>query len=140
MLQPQDDLPPNPNLGFGSGFIIDPAGVVVTNWHVVEGADEVVVTLTDGRKFTSADIKSDQGSDDPDLRLRRAGLFDDGDEAPAGGLGHRRRQPRQGARTPLRERPLEHRYRLVGRSVRTPRPSGRGPPTMWRRRRSSCRN
>jgi serine protease Do len=49
--------------GFGSGFVIDPQGVIVTNHHVVAGADEVVVTLRDGRKFVSKDIKSDPKTD-----------------------------------------------------------------------------
>jgi serine protease Do len=49
--------------GFGSGFIIDPQGVIVTNYHVVEGADEVLVELRDGRKFTSKEIKGDPKTD-----------------------------------------------------------------------------
>ncbi|HZV08050.1 MAG TPA: Do family serine endopeptidase [Gemmataceae bacterium] len=49
--------------GFGSGFIIDPQGVIVTNHHVVNGADEVLIELRDGRKFVSKDIKSDPKTD-----------------------------------------------------------------------------
>jgi serine protease Do len=49
--------------GFGSGFIIDPKGVIVTNYHVVEGADEVLIELHDGRKFTSKEIKGDPKTD-----------------------------------------------------------------------------
>ena len=49
--------------GSGSGFLIDPQGVIVTNHHVVDGADEVLVTLQDGRKFVSKDIKSDPKTD-----------------------------------------------------------------------------
>ncbi|NEQ15828.1 MAG: trypsin-like serine protease [Moorea sp. SIO3E2] len=37
--------------GQGSGFIIDNSGILLTNAHVVEGADKVTVTLKDGRKF-----------------------------------------------------------------------------------------
>ncbi|HEY7313282.1 MAG TPA: Do family serine endopeptidase [Gemmataceae bacterium] len=49
--------------GFGSGFIIDAQGVIVTNNHVVEGADEVQIELRDGRKFVSKDIKTDPKTD-----------------------------------------------------------------------------
>jgi serine protease Do len=52
-----------PHGGFGSGFIIDAKGVILTNHHVVAGADEVVVQLKDGRKFTSKDIHSDAKTD-----------------------------------------------------------------------------
>ncbi len=55
--------------GFGSGFIIDPKGVIVTNHHVVDGADEVLVELRDGRKFTSKDIKSDPKTDLAIIRI-----------------------------------------------------------------------
>ncbi len=57
-------LPADPNrLGFGSGFIADPAGVVVTNYHVVEGAEVAIVLLPDGRKLTSKSIRSDRRTD-----------------------------------------------------------------------------
>jgi serine protease Do len=52
-----------PQAGFGSGFIIDPKGVVLTNNHVVEGADQVEVQLHDGRKFTSREIFTDPKTD-----------------------------------------------------------------------------
>ncbi len=56
--------PSDPNkLGFGSGFFIDPAGVVVTNYHVVEGAEVAIVHMLDGRKFTSKNIRSDRRTD-----------------------------------------------------------------------------
>lgn len=38
-------------IGQGSGFIIDASGVVLTNAHVVKGADKVTITLNDGRKY-----------------------------------------------------------------------------------------
>jgi serine protease Do len=37
--------------GLGSGFLIDAGGYVVTNNHVIDGADEIVVTLNDGRQY-----------------------------------------------------------------------------------------
>ena len=54
-----DDFDP----GFGSGFIIDPTGIVVTNNHVVRETTVVEVTLHDGRKFTSKDIRRDPKAD-----------------------------------------------------------------------------
>jgi serine protease Do len=55
--------PQEPDLGFGAGVLIDPSGVVLTNYHVVEGADSVVVELHDGRKFPSKDIRRDAKTD-----------------------------------------------------------------------------
>src|SRR5262249_5833848 len=39
------------------------SGVIVTNYHVVEGSDRVEVTLNDGRKFVTKDIKADPKTD-----------------------------------------------------------------------------
>ena len=65
---------PTPQLprrsGIGSGVIIDSKGVVLTNNHVVEGADEVVVELADGRRFEAADIKVDQRTDLAVIRIQ----------------------------------------------------------------------
>jgi serine protease Do len=58
-----DDDSPEPRGGFGSGFIVDPKGVILTNFHVVDGASQVTVQLSDGRKFTSKDVKSDPKTD-----------------------------------------------------------------------------
>jgi len=49
--------------GVGSGFIISGDGYVLTNAHVVEGADEVIVTLTDRREFKAKVLGSDKRSD-----------------------------------------------------------------------------
>jgi serine protease Do len=49
--------------GFGSGFFVDPSGVIVTNFHVVDGAESAVVHLQDGRKFNSKNIRSDRRTD-----------------------------------------------------------------------------
>jgi serine protease Do len=58
---PETDDTPRP--AFGSGFVIDPKGVILTNYHVVNGQDQVEVHLQDGRTFTSSDVKSDQKTD-----------------------------------------------------------------------------
>lgn len=47
----------------GSGFIINSEGVILTNNHVVQDADKVSVTLTDGRNFTAEVIGTDEASD-----------------------------------------------------------------------------
>ena len=49
--------------GVGSGFIISDDGYVLTNAHVVEGADEVVVTLTDRREFKAKVLGADARTD-----------------------------------------------------------------------------
>jgi serine protease Do len=58
--QPQED---EVTRGVGSGFIISDDGYVLTNAHVVEGADEVTVTLTDRREFKAKVLGSDKRSD-----------------------------------------------------------------------------
>lgn len=60
-------------LGFGSGLLIDPKGVILTNNHVVDGADEVVVQLEDGRKFVSRDVKTDPKTDLAIVRIKARG-------------------------------------------------------------------
>ncbi len=64
------DGPEDGNLGFGSGFVIDSAGIIVTNYHVVEGADELEVQLYDGRKYVTNDFKFDRRSDIAVVRVR----------------------------------------------------------------------
>jgi len=49
--------------GAGSGWIIDEDGLIVTNNHVVEGANSVTVTLADGRTFPAQTIRTDRLSD-----------------------------------------------------------------------------
>ncbi|HBK05135.1 MAG TPA: endopeptidase [Acetobacteraceae bacterium] len=49
--------------GAGSGFIIDPTGIIVTNNHVVDHADKIVVSLTDGRQLAAKVIGRDELTD-----------------------------------------------------------------------------
>ena len=60
--------------GVGSGFIISHDGFVLTNAHVVDGADEVLVTLTDRREFKAKVLGSDKRSDVAVLKLEAANL------------------------------------------------------------------
>jgi serine protease Do len=96
------DAEPTPHLGFGSGFLVDPKGVVLTNHHVVNGAGEVVVTLQDGRKFISKDVKTDPKTDLaivridahealPYLKLGDSGAVEIGDRVLAVGAPFRLR-------------------------------------------------
>lgn len=55
--------------GMGSGFIIDPAGIILTNNHVVQDADQVKVKLSDGREFVANDVKTDPRSDVAIVRI-----------------------------------------------------------------------
>lgn len=49
--------------GAGSGWIIDPSGLIVTNNHVVAGAQSITVTLDDGRTFAAALVRTDPLTD-----------------------------------------------------------------------------
>ncbi len=62
--------PEERQLGLGSGVIIDPAGVVLTNNHVIDGADKVVVRLSDGREFEATDVKVDPQTDLAVMRIK----------------------------------------------------------------------
>lgn len=63
----EDDLRISNSLG--SGFIIDPSGIVVTNNHVIDGADTVTVAIPDGRIFAAEVIGSDPVTDLAVLRM-----------------------------------------------------------------------
>jgi len=52
-----------PSRGVGSGFIVSPDGYIVTNAHVVDGANEVTVRLTDRREFTAKVVGADKRTD-----------------------------------------------------------------------------
>ncbi len=49
--------------GMGSGFVIDPAGIILTNNHVVAGGGEVIVRFHDGRELKATDVWTDPKTD-----------------------------------------------------------------------------
>jgi serine protease Do len=67
-----DDDPGEPRRSTGSGFIVDASGLIVTNAHVVEGADEVQVRLFDGRRFSGKVIGRDNRVDLALVRIEGA--------------------------------------------------------------------
>ena len=66
--------PRDPRRGVGSGFILSADGFVMTNAHVVEGADEVIVTLTDKRELKARIVGSDKRTDVAVVKIEATGL------------------------------------------------------------------
>jgi serine protease Do len=71
--RPQPEEQEHPR-GLGSGFIVSADGFVLTNAHVVEDADEVVVTLTDKREFKAKTIGLDKRTDVALVKIEATGL------------------------------------------------------------------
>jgi serine protease Do len=67
--------------GLGSGFIIDRDGTILTNYHVVDGAQKIVVKLSDGRSFDAKVLGKDQKTD---IAIIKIGA---GQDLPAAALG-----------------------------------------------------
>ncbi len=67
----QEDEQPR---GVGSGFIVSADGYVMTNAHVVDGADEVIVTLTDKREFKAKIVGTDKRTDVAVVKIEASGL------------------------------------------------------------------
>ncbi len=76
----------------GSGVIVDPGGLIVTNRHVIEGADEITVVLADRREFEAKLIATDQRTDlailriDPNGKELPAIAMKDSDDVEVGDL------------------------------------------------------
>ena len=68
--QPDEEQP----RGVGSGFILTADGYVMTNAHVVDGADEVIVTLTDKREFKAKIVGTDKRTDVAVVKIEATGL------------------------------------------------------------------
>ncbi len=75
----------------GSGVIVDPTGLVVTNAHVIEGADEIKVAFADRREFEAEMVLADESTDLAVLRIKAKGPFpalefDDSDALEVGDI------------------------------------------------------
>ncbi|MBU6491177.1 MAG: DegQ family serine endoprotease [Burkholderiales bacterium] len=69
--QPQNS---QPSEDLGSGFIVSPNGYILTNAHVVDGAQHVTVKLTDKREYKAKVVGSDKASDVALLKINATGL------------------------------------------------------------------
>jgi len=71
------EMPQMPRKSAGSGVIIDPSGVILTNNHVVAGGGKVTVRLADGREFTAnnEDIKTDPNTDIAVVKIKAGGAL-----------------------------------------------------------------
>jgi serine protease Do len=70
---PRNDEEAQPR-GVGSGFILSADGYIMTNAHVVDGAEEVIVRLTDKREFKARIVGADKRSDVAVVKVEAAGL------------------------------------------------------------------
>jgi len=72
--KPQGPEEPAQPKGVGSGFVLSSDGYIMTNAHVVDGADEVLVTLTDKREFKAQIIGADKRTDVAVVKIQATGL------------------------------------------------------------------
>lgn len=64
-----------PRRGAGTGFLIDARGLILTNHHVIEGADRIMVRLTDGRALRAERVGSDPDTDIALIKVESANPF-----------------------------------------------------------------
>jgi serine protease Do len=67
--QPEDEDRPRRVQSLGSGFVIDSSGILVTNNHVIEGADEITANFNDGSKLTAEVVGRDEKTDIAVIRV-----------------------------------------------------------------------
>ncbi|MCV0437239.1 MAG: DegQ family serine endoprotease [Hydrogenophaga sp.] len=68
---PSDEAQPR---GVGSGFVLSADGLIMTNAHVVDGADELIVTLPDKREFKARLVGADKRTDVAVVKIEATGL------------------------------------------------------------------
>ena len=65
---------PGPGMGVGTGVILDVQGNILTNDHVIAGAERITVTLSNGESFPAQVIGGDSGTDTAVIRIEASGL------------------------------------------------------------------
>ncbi len=126
----QSPLPENDRGGerrtrtsLGSGFVIDDHGYILTNRHVIEGADEINVSFPDGKRFEAKIVGQDARTDVALIKIEPKGQPDDD---PARQLGRRRgRRVGDGRRQPLRAAGRRQQRHGRRRVLQGPRPRAR---------------
>lgn len=67
--RPEDEDRPRRVQSLGSGFVIDPSGILITNNHVIEGADEITANFNDGTKLIAEVVGRDEKTDIAVIRV-----------------------------------------------------------------------
>lgn len=75
------NMPSRPSYGVGSGFIVDAKGYVITNYHVIEDANRIIVKLEGGEEFIAQVVGTDEETDVAVLKINA------GKDLPAVKLG-----------------------------------------------------
>ena len=71
---PDSEIPAQPERGLGSGVIVSPEGYILTNNHVIEGADALLVKLPDDREFAARLVGADPKTDVAVIKIEGSGL------------------------------------------------------------------
>ena len=102
---PRPQMPSGARAAWAPGVIVRADGYILTNHHVVDGAEQVHVELTDGRRFKATVVGSDAPSD---LAVLKIDAHGPADPAARGLRPRARRRRRAGGRQPAGRRPDRH--------------------------------
>jgi len=69
-----DEVQEMPRMSSGSGVIIDPAGLILTNNHVIAGGGKITVRLYDGREYIATEVKTDPATEIALVKIKATGL------------------------------------------------------------------
>src|ERR1043166_4950835 len=74
MPMPEQNQRPQIQHGLGSGVVVDAGGTILTNYHVVEGADKITVSMSDNKNYQAKVVGTDQPSDLAVLKIDATNL------------------------------------------------------------------